>query len=68
MVLFGRRVSWPLLVICVVALLGAAAVVGSVGFGVAPLLVLGGGFCGLMMGSMLWMLVGMAKHTTVRRH
>ncbi len=67
MVPFRRRVSWPLLIVCAVALLAGAALVGSLGFGVAPLVVLAGGFCVLMMASMLWMMVGMARHPRERR-
>jgi len=56
-----------LLIVCAVALLAGAALVGSLGFGVAPLVVLAGGFCVLMMASMLWMMVGMARHPRERR-
>jgi hypothetical protein len=66
-VLFRRRISWPLLIVCAVAGLAGAALVASLGFGVAPLVVLAGGFCVLMMGSMLWMMVGMARHRLERR-
>jgi uncharacterized membrane protein len=47
-------------------LLCGLVVVGGIlalGFGFAPWLILMGAFCLLMMGSMLWMMVGMGTHT-----
>ena len=57
----GRHVSWSTLLVRGLAVLGAALAVGFFGFGVAPWLILAGAFCALMMGSMIWMMVGMGK-------
>jgi hypothetical protein len=64
---FGRQVSWRALLVCAVGVLVAVPSVGFFGFGVAPWIILAGAFCVLMMGSMVWMMVAMGKHT-IRRH
>lgn len=63
----GRHVSRPALLVCGLVIVAAALAVGVVGFGVAPWIVLMGGFCLLMMGSMLWMMVAMGRNASHRR-
>lgn len=58
----GHHYSMPMMVLCGLAVLGGAIVLAFFGFGVAPWFILMGGFCILMMGSMLWMMVGMGGH------
>jgi uncharacterized membrane protein len=59
---FGRHYGLSAMVLCGLVILGGAVAVGFFGFGVAPWFVLMGAFCVLMMGSMLWMMVGMGNH------
>jgi hypothetical protein len=59
--------SWPALLVCAVVILAGVLAVGSIGFGVAPWLVLVAAFCVLMMGSMIWMMVAMGKNA-MHRH
>lgn len=58
----GHYFSSPAMAFCALVALGAAVAVGFFGFGVAPWFILMGAFCILMMGSMLWMMVGMGNH------
>lgn len=58
----GHYLSSPAMVFCGLVALGAAVAVGFFGFGVAPWFIVMGAFCVLMMGSMLWMMVGMGGH------
>jgi hypothetical protein len=59
--------SWPALLVCGAVVVGVVLVVGFVGFGVAPWIILVGTFCVLMMGSMIWMLVAMGRNA-IHRH
>lgn len=59
--------SWPALLVCATVVVGAALVVGFVGFGVAPWIILAGAFCVLMMGSMIWMMVAMGRNAIHRQ-
>jgi fatty acid desaturase len=65
MELLGRHVSSRSLIACGAVALAAA--VGVVGLGIAPWLIVMGAFCLVMMGSMLWMMVGMGRNATHRR-
>ena len=47
----GRHMGWSHLLLAV----------GVFGFGVTPWAVIAGAFCAVMMGSMIWMMVGMGK-------
>ena len=64
---FGRQMSWRGLLVCAVVVLVAVLAFGFFGFGVAPWIIVAGAFCVLMMGSMVWMMVAMGKHT-IQRH
>ena len=57
----GRHFSWLSVGLCCVMVVAAVLAVGF-RFGVAPWAILGGAFCVLMMGWMLWMMVGMGTH------
>jgi hypothetical protein len=67
MTVLVKRLSRPRLLGCTLAILAAALAAGLFGLGLAPLLILGGALCALMMGSMIWMLAQMGKHT-IQRH
>jgi hypothetical protein len=58
----GRSYLMPMMVLCGLVVLGGVVAVGFFGFGVAPWFMVMGAFCILMMGSMLWMMVGMGNH------
>jgi hypothetical protein len=62
----GRHMGWSHLLVCGLVILVAALAVGFFGFGVAPVLIIAGAFCALMMVSMIWMMVGMGKGATHR--
>lgn len=57
----GRHLGWSHLLICAVVVLIAGLAVGYFGFGVAPVVIIVGAFCAVMMISMIWMMVGMGK-------
>jgi hypothetical protein len=63
----GRDMPWRTLLLCGVVVVGAVLAVSFFGFGVAPWLILVGAFCVVMMGSMIWMMVAMAKNA-LHRH
>jgi hypothetical protein len=65
--MFGRHMGWSHLLICALFVLVGVLVVGVFGFGVTPLAIIAGTFCAVMMGSMIWMMVGMGKGA-VHRH
>jgi hypothetical protein len=58
----GRHLSWPRVLAGVGVALGVVLLVGFLGFGVAPWLILAGAFCAAMMGSMIWMMVSMGRN------
>jgi hypothetical protein len=47
-------------------ILAAALAVGFFGLGVAPVLIIAGAFCAVMMVSMIWMMVAMGRGATHR--
>jgi hypothetical protein len=53
--------GWSHLLICALPVLVGVLVVGVFGFGVTPWAIIAGAFCAVMMGSMIWMMVGMGK-------
>jgi hypothetical protein len=57
----GRHMGWLHLLVCGVVILAAALAVGFFGFGVAPVLIIVGAFCAVMMVSMIWMMVAMGR-------
>jgi hypothetical protein len=57
----GRHMGWSHLLICALLVLVGLLAVGVFGFGVTPWAIIAGAFCAVMMGSMIWMMVGMGK-------
>jgi uncharacterized membrane protein len=60
----GRHFSWSSVALCCLIVVGAVLAL-AFGFGLAPWVILMGAFCFLMMGSMLWMMVGMGTHSSM---
>jgi hypothetical protein len=55
------HMGWSHLLICALLVLVGVLAVGVFGFGVTPWAIIAGAFCVVMMGSMIWMMVGMGK-------
>jgi hypothetical protein len=59
--------DWVRLLVVGIVVVGLAVLVGSLGFGVAPWVILVGAFCTLMMGSMIGTVFAMGRNA-LHRH